>query len=57
MRFVGISLDCADPVELATFYLNLLGGRIVWTNDGSAAVQVPGVLLIAQQVANYQRPE
>ena len=25
-RFVGVSLDCADPGALADFYLGLLGG-------------------------------
>ena len=41
LRFVGVSLDCADPAELATFYLSLLGGRLLWENAESAGVQVP----------------
>lgn len=56
VRFVGVSLDCADPVQLAEFYLQLLGGRILWRKDSSVGVQVPGVLLIPQKVANYRRP-
>lgn len=55
-RFVGISLDCADPDELATFYLDLLGGRLLWSKAASAAVQVPGVLLVMQRVADYVPP-
>jgi hypothetical protein len=31
MRFVRVSLDCADPAELARFYLQLLGGRLLWS--------------------------
>ena len=49
-------MDCADPAELATFYLSLLGGRLLWGNAESAGVQVPGVLLVMQRVRNYRRP-
>lgn len=56
LRFVGISLDCADPAELATFYLSLLGGRLLWGTADSAGVQVPGVVLVMQRVNNYRRP-
>jgi hypothetical protein len=56
IRFVGVSLDCADPDELATFYLNLLGGRLLWSKDQSAAIQTPGVLLVMQRVADYEKP-
>lgn len=56
LRFVGVSLDCADPAELATFYLSLLGGRLLWGNAESAGVQVPGVVLVMQRVRNYRRP-
>jgi hypothetical protein len=56
VRFVGVSLDCADPAELADFYLQLLGGRLLRNRPNSAAVQVPGVLLIPQRVADYRPP-
>lgn len=56
MRFVGVSLDCADPAELADFYLRLLGGRLLWSHASSAGVQVPGVLLVLQRVADYRPP-
>ena len=57
VRFVGVTLDCADPVQLAEFYLELLGGRILWRKEeSSVGVQVPGVLLIPQKVANYRPP-
>lgn len=54
--FAGVSLDCADPHELATFYLELLGGRLLWSKKRSAAVQAPGILLVMQRVAGYRRP-
>ena len=56
VRFVGVSLDCADPAELAEFYLQLLGGRVVWSRLTSVGVQVPGLLLIPQRVDNYRPP-
>jgi hypothetical protein len=57
LRFVGISLDCAEPAELATFYLNLLGGKLLWHKKDSVGVRVPGVLLIMQRMTDYQWPE
>lgn len=56
VRFVGVSLDCADPAELADFYLQLLGGRLLWSRPTSAGVQVPGVLLVPQRVVDYRPP-
>ena len=56
VRFVGLSLDCANPAKLADFYLHLLGGRLLWNRPTSAAVQTPGLLLIPQRVADYRPP-
>ncbi len=57
VRFVGVSLDCADPVQLAEFYLQLLAGKILWRKESSVGLQVPGVLLTPpQKVANYGPP-
>jgi hypothetical protein len=56
VRFVGVSLDCADPAELAAFYLRLLGGRVLWSRATSVGVQVPGLLLIPQKVDSYRPP-
>jgi len=57
VRFVGVSLDCADPAELAEFYLQLLGGRLLWRSPTSVGVQVPGLLLIPQRVESYRPPQ
>jgi catechol 2,3-dioxygenase-like lactoylglutathione lyase family enzyme len=56
VRFVGVSLDCADPDELADFYVRLLGGRILWRHEDSVGVRVPGVLLVPQRVEGYRPP-
>lgn len=55
-RFVAVSLDCADPGELADFYLTLLGGAELWRSPGSVGLQVPGITLVAQRVAPYRPP-
>lgn len=57
VRFVGVSLDCADPAELAEFYLRLLGGRLLWSRPTSVGVQIPGLLLVPQRVENYRPPQ
>ena len=56
LRVVGTSLDCAEPAALARFYLDLLGGKLLWQNADSAGVRVPGATLVAQRVTPYVRP-
>jgi catechol 2,3-dioxygenase-like lactoylglutathione lyase family enzyme len=56
LRLVGISLDCADPDELAAFYRDLLGGEIFWRSADSVGVRVPGAFLIPQLVPDYRPP-
>lgn len=62
MRFVGVSLDCADPAELGElgelggFYRAVLGGRLLWSRPNSVDVKVPGVLLVPQRVDDYSSP-
>ncbi|EXG82310.1 VOC family protein [Cryptosporangium arvum] len=55
-RLVGISLDCPDSQRLAEFYLELLGGRQLWAKESSVGIEVPGAVLIAQQVDEYVPP-
>jgi hypothetical protein len=55
-RLVGISLDCPDPLQLADFYLDLLGGRQLWAKESSVGIEVPGAVLVAQRVDGYVPP-
>ena len=55
-RVAAVSLDCADPDVLVRFYLELLGGRALWSSEGSAGVSVPGLVLVMQRVAGDQPP-
>lgn len=56
-ELAGISLDCDDPESLASFYLRLLGGHLLWNNETSAGIRIPsGLTLIAQRVEPYIAP-
>ncbi|MDV6260520.1 VOC family protein [Rhodococcoides yunnanense] len=53
----GISIDCPEPVELARFYLALLGGELLWENTSSSGIRTQsGLNIVAQKVANYIPP-
>jgi catechol 2,3-dioxygenase-like lactoylglutathione lyase family enzyme len=54
---VAISLGCRDPQRLADFYLALLGGRQLWAKESSVGIEVPGAVLVAQQVDGYVSPD
>ncbi|SNR66935.1 hypothetical protein SAMN06265360_11417 [Haloechinothrix alba] len=54
VRFASISLDFVAPADLANFYVALLGGQLLWSGDGSAAVQVSGLLMVMQGRAGYE---
>jgi hypothetical protein len=56
LRVAGISLDCPDPALLAAFYRDLLKGEVLWRNEDSAGIRVPGATLVAQRVTPYVRP-
>ncbi|ACQ79792.1 Glyoxalase/bleomycin resistance protein/dioxygenase [Beutenbergia cavernae DSM 12333] len=56
LAIAAISLDCADPRELAEFYRKLLGGTLLWDGAEAAAVRAGSVVLIAQRVADHRRP-
>jgi hypothetical protein len=55
-RLVAVSLDCADPQELADFYRTLLGGQQLWARESSVGVEVPGAVLVAQRLDGYVSP-
>jgi len=58
LRMVAVSLDCADPGELARFYLALLGGETLWSSPRSTGIRVPGGgVLVPQRVEGYRPPE
>ena len=57
LRVGAVSLDCDDHVVLATFYAELLGGTVLWTQENASAVEVGGLVLVPQSVPDYREPE
>jgi hypothetical protein len=57
IRLGSVSLDCADPSALATFWSTLLDGEIVYTSDEFVAIKLDHVWLSTVKVENYQTPQ
>lgn len=58
-KLQAVALDCADPVRLAEFYAELLGGRVVADPEEPRWVEVhgfEGVPLACQQADGYRPP-
>ena len=56
IRVSAVSLDCDDHAALATFYAELLGGSPLWSHVHASAVDVAGLVLVPQSVADYSEP-
>ncbi len=56
MRLGAVSLDCADPGPLATFWAELLGGEIVVSRRSVWVVQLDHILLSTMWVEDYVPP-
>jgi hypothetical protein len=56
IRLGSVSLDCNDPLALASFWSNLLGGEIIFTSDDFVAVKLEHVWLSTLRVKNYEQP-
>jgi predicted enzyme related to lactoylglutathione lyase len=56
-KLQAVALDCTDPVRLATFYAELLGGRVVVEDpDWVEVVGFAGTPLAFQRVDDYRPP-
>ncbi|MGW2340911.1 VOC family protein [Streptomyces sp. NPDC001661] len=59
-KLQAVALDCADPVQLAEFYAELLGGRVVTDPEDPDWVDVvgfEGTRLAFQRVEGYRPPQ
>ncbi len=59
-KLQAVALDCPDPVRLAEFYAQLLGGRVVVDPEEPDWVEVrgfEGTPLAFQRVRDYRAPE
>ena len=50
------ALDCPDARELAAFYADITGGRVIFENDAWATVDGPGGRIDFQTVPRYAPP-
>lgn len=57
IRLGSVSLDCADPKALASFWAELLGGTIAYTSDDFVAVKLDGAWISTVRVDDYERPD
>ncbi|WP_306319803.1 MULTISPECIES: VOC family protein [unclassified Streptomyces] len=59
-KLQAVALDCDDPIRLAEFYAEMLGGRTVVDPDDPDWVDVEGfegVTIACQRAAGYRPPE
>jgi len=55
-RLASITLDCANPSELATFWAELIGGEIAFNSEDFVAVKTDEVWLAAVRVPDHKAP-
>jgi len=55
-RLASIALDCADPIALAAFWAEIVGGEIAYSSDEFVAVKADRSWLAAVRVPNYTPP-
>lgn len=57
-KLQAVALDCPEPMALAEFYRQLLGGKVVPESDGWVTLSdVPGGTVLAfQRAENHQPP-
>ncbi|HEY1826970.1 MAG TPA: VOC family protein [Acidimicrobiales bacterium] len=56
-RLGGVTLDCDDPVSLASFWRELLGLEVLLESEDYVALSGAGVLITAMRVDAHQRPD
>jgi glyoxalase superfamily protein len=56
MRLGSVSLDCAEPLILATFWAALLDGEIIYRTDEIGVVKLDHCLLTVTRLEHYVAP-
>ena len=56
-RLAAVSLDAADPAELAAFYRDLLGLTVMWDSPDFVALDGAGIYLTVQRVEDHRPPD
>jgi hypothetical protein len=57
-KLYGITLDCADPVELGEFYSQLAGMEVAFSSEKYVGLTGPnGTAMSFQRVENFRAPQ
>jgi hypothetical protein len=56
-RWRSVALDCADPQELAEFWVAVIGGEIGFSSEQFVAVNAGAMWLAMVRVPDYRPPE
>jgi catechol 2,3-dioxygenase-like lactoylglutathione lyase family enzyme len=56
-RLAAVSLDAADPAELAGFYREILELDLMWESEDFIALSGAGIFVTFQRVADHQPPD
>jgi catechol 2,3-dioxygenase-like lactoylglutathione lyase family enzyme len=56
IKLSGIALNCPDAAELAAFYAEITGGRVIYTDPVWAVVDGPGGSLCFQTIPDHTPP-
>ena len=55
-NLASVVLDCDDPAALADFWVQVVGGEIVFRTDEFVAIKTRHIWLATFRVSNYQPP-
>ncbi|HEX2133164.1 MAG TPA: VOC family protein [Actinophytocola sp.] len=55
-RMAMVSLDCAQPVPLARFWAELLGGTVIASDDQISVVATDTLMIATMRVPDYRPP-
>lgn len=56
IRFGSVAVECPDARTLATFYAEITGGRISFSDDAWATIRCPGGRIDFQTAPGHVRP-
>jgi len=57
IRLGSVSLDCANPAALGSFWADLLSGDVAFSSDDFVAVKLEGLWISALRVDGYESPD
>jgi Glyoxalase-like domain len=56
IKLISVALDCPSAGELAAFYAEITGGKVIFADQRWAIVQAPGARIDFQTAPDYRPP-